>query len=108
MRLPASFLHLLCVLAACLSPQLASAEKQTVCTITVNSPDEQESFRRFLPASKYQFVELVERHRPDAPARCPLEEVPRQARCESAPLGGRVRGDQTDPAEAAVTFESGK
>jgi hypothetical protein len=65
MRLPASFLHLLCLLAACLWPQLASAEKQTVCTITVNSPDEQESFRRFLPASKYQFVELVERGRPD-------------------------------------------
>ena len=65
MRLPAGFLHLLCLLAACVSPQLALAEKQTVCTITVNSPDEQESFRRFLPASKYQFVELVERHRPD-------------------------------------------
>src|SRR5215208_5085234 len=65
MRLPASFLHWLCLFAACLSPQLASAEKQTVCTITVNSPDEQEAFRRFLPASKYQFVELVERGRPD-------------------------------------------
>ena len=65
MRLPASFLHLLCLLAACLAPQLAWAQKQTVCTITVNSPDEQQSFRRFLPASKYQFVELVERGRPD-------------------------------------------
>jgi hypothetical protein len=65
MRLPASFIHLLCFLAACLSPTIALAEKQTVCTITVNSPDEQESFRRFLPASKYQFVELVERGRPD-------------------------------------------
>ncbi|HMA08953.1 MAG TPA: hypothetical protein VKP68_13860 [Ramlibacter sp.] len=65
MRLLASLLQLLCVLAASLSPQLASAEMQTVCTITVNSADEQESFRRFLPASKYRFVELVERHRPD-------------------------------------------
>jgi hypothetical protein len=38
---------------------------QTVCTITVNSADEKETFQRFLPASKYQFVELVERGRPD-------------------------------------------
>lgn len=43
----------------------AGAGKQTVCTITVNSADEKESFRRHLPASKYKFVELVERGRPD-------------------------------------------
>ncbi len=43
----------------------AEASKQTVCTITVNSVDEKEAFRRYLPASKYQFVELVERDRPD-------------------------------------------
>src|SRR5256885_16834788 len=41
------------------------AEKKTVCSITVNSPDEKETFRRSLPADKYQFVELVERGRPD-------------------------------------------
>jgi len=43
----------------------AAAKKQTVCTITVNSADEKEVFRRYLPASKYKFVELVERDRPD-------------------------------------------
>ena len=42
-----------------------AAAKQTVCTITVNSADEKDSFRRYLPASKYRFVELVERGRPD-------------------------------------------
>jgi hypothetical protein len=41
------------------------AEKQTVCTITVNSADEKQAFRRHLPESKYRFVELVERGRPD-------------------------------------------
>ena len=41
------------------------AGKRTVCTITVNSPDEKEMFRRRLPADQYQFVELVERGRPD-------------------------------------------
>jgi hypothetical protein len=62
--LPPKFLHLLVLLGIVLAPQLVSAE-QTVCTITVNSPDEKESFRRFLPASKYKFVELVERGRKD-------------------------------------------
>ena len=55
----------LCLLAACLLPLFALAEKQTVCTITINSADEKETFRRFLPADKYQFVELVERNRRD-------------------------------------------
>ncbi len=51
--------------ALSLSIPLALAAKQTVCTITVNSSDEKEVFRRHLPASKYEFVELVERNRPD-------------------------------------------
>jgi hypothetical protein len=55
----------LCLLAACLLPPLALAERQTVCTITINSADEQKTFRRFLPADQYDFVELVERNRPD-------------------------------------------
>ena len=59
MRLARSF----CLLAACLLPLLALADKQTVCTITINSADEKEAFRRSLPADKYQFVELVERNR---------------------------------------------
>lgn len=55
----------LCLSLACLLPLLASAGKQTVCTITINSADEKETFRRFLPEDKYDFVELVERNRPD-------------------------------------------
>jgi hypothetical protein len=43
----------------------AYAARQTVCTITVNSPDEKETFRRNLPSDEYDFVELVERGRPD-------------------------------------------
>ena len=56
------------VLAAALAaglPSGAADQRQTVCTITVNSPDEKEAFRRHLPESKYRFVELVERGRPD-------------------------------------------
>lgn len=48
-----------------LVPPLGWAAKQTVCTITINSADEQKTFRRFLPADKYDFVELVEHGRPD-------------------------------------------
>lgn len=43
----------------------AHAQKQTVCTVTVNSADEREVFRQSLPADKFDFVELVERGRPD-------------------------------------------
>src|SRR4030095_10227190 len=43
----------------------AHAGKRTVCTITVNSPNEKEMFRQRLPADQYQFVELVERGRSD-------------------------------------------
>src|SRR5260370_24340047 len=43
----------------------ARADKKTVCTITVNSPDEKEIFRRNLSRDDFQFVELVERGRPD-------------------------------------------
>ena len=59
-------LHLFLFAAALsLSTALVAAPKQTVCTITVNSADEKETFRRHLPEAKYQFVELIERGRPD-------------------------------------------
>jgi hypothetical protein len=61
-------LHLL-LAAVALLPVPASAQVQaqvqTVCTVTVNSPDEKDSFRRHLPEARYRFVELVERGRPD-------------------------------------------
>jgi hypothetical protein len=44
---------------------IAGDGKQTVCTITVNSDDEREAFRRHLPADRFEFVELVENGRPD-------------------------------------------
>ncbi len=43
----------------------ASAAPKTVCTVTINSADEKESFQRHLPPSDYQFVELVQRGQPD-------------------------------------------
>jgi len=43
----------------------ASFAATTVCTVTVNSPDEREVLRQSLPPDKYSFVELVEKGRPD-------------------------------------------
>lgn len=51
--------------AASLALPAQAAGRKTVCTITVNSAEEKEAFRRHLPASQYTFVELVERGRPD-------------------------------------------
>src|SRR6202171_1962159 len=66
----------------------ANADKKTVCSITVNSPDEKEAFRRSLPADKYQFVELVERGRSDW-----LESACRQGtRCDVLVISGREDG----------------
>jgi hypothetical protein len=42
-----------------------AAGKSTVCTITVNSADEREVFRRYLPEDRFDFVELVEKGRSD-------------------------------------------
>ena len=64
--MPRSFrlVALVALVAAGLAHDALAATK-TVCTITVNSPDERDLFRRTLPAGDYDFVELVERGRPD-------------------------------------------
>lgn len=60
-------LRLLALLAAALSWSSAHAATapKTVCTVTINSDDEKETFRRHLPDSKYRFVELIKPGRPD-------------------------------------------
>jgi hypothetical protein len=69
-------------------PQLAQAEPKTVCTITVNSSDEKEAFRRSLPPDKYRFVELVERGRPDWLASACKQRI----RCDVLILSGHFDG----------------
>ncbi|HET7731396.1 MAG TPA: hypothetical protein VFK48_15310 [Usitatibacter sp.] len=77
------------VLAAALALP-AHAGKATVCTITVNSPDEREVFRRSLPADRYEFVELVERGRPDWLASA----CRRQVRCDALVISGHFAGTE--------------
>ena len=50
---------------AAVAPLAAHAQKSTVCTITVNSADERDALRQSLPEDRFEFVELVERGRPD-------------------------------------------
>src|SRR5438477_11081022 len=64
------------------------ADKKTVCTITVNSADEKEAFRRSLPPDKFQFVELVERGRPDWLASACTQGI----RCDVLVISGHYDG----------------
>jgi len=82
-----SLMFVVAILAAGWVP-VASADKKTVCTITVNSPDEKEAFRRSLPPDKFQFVELVEHGRADWLASACRENV----RCDVLVISGHYDG----------------
>ncbi len=75
---------LIALAAAC----AAWAEMSTVCTITVNSTDEREAFRRHLPGERFRFVELVERGRPDWLASACRQQV----RCDVLVVSGHFAG----------------
>src|SRR4051812_3376147 len=62
------FLGLLLVIgfpAARAAERLPWHPEKTVCTITVNSPDEKQALAARLPKARYKFVELVEKGRDD-------------------------------------------
>jgi hypothetical protein len=78
----------------------ASAASRTVCTITVNSDDERNAFRRHLPQGQYEFVELVERGRSDWLGSACRKGV----RCDILLISGHFNGtdffsDQLDASE---------
>ncbi len=78
------------------------AAKRTVCTITVNSPDEKEAFRQRLPESQYQFVELVERGRPDWLASACRQDV----RCDVLVISGHFDGSTDFYSDQVAASES--
>lgn len=53
------------VLAAMAWSSAALAAPKTVCTVTINSPDERDVMMRQLPSGDYRFVELVKHGQPD-------------------------------------------
>jgi hypothetical protein len=62
---PAHVASLALALFAFAGADVALAQKKTVCTVTVNSADEKEAFRKALGPGQYDFVELVEHGRSD-------------------------------------------
>src|SRR4051812_12263864 len=66
----------------------ANAAPKTVCTITVNSADERDIFRRNLPPGDYKFVELVERGRKDWLASACQQRV----QCDALIISGHFDG----------------
>jgi hypothetical protein len=93
MLLSMPFSRTLALSVACLAALAsfaADAATKTVCTITVNSPDERESFRRHLPPGDYKFVELVERGRPDWLASACQQRV----QCDALIISGHFDGGE--------------
>lgn len=86
---------------------LAAADPTTVCTITVNSADEREVMRRYLPPDRYRFVELVERGRPDWLASACRKDI----RCDVLVISGHFDGgdefysDRVDARESLPVAE---
>ena len=64
------------------------AEPATVCTVTLNSSNEKDVFRRYLPEDRYRFVELVERGRADWLAFACRQQI----RCDILVLSGHFDG----------------
>ena len=62
----------------------AWAAPKTVCTVTINSPDERDTFKRHLPPGEYRFVELVQRGQPDWLAQA----CQRRERCDALIISG--------------------
>jgi len=78
------------VLAAALCAAAVGHAKTTVCTVTVNSPDERDAFKAALPDSEYEFVELVERGRPDWLA----SSCKRKVSCDVLVVSGHFAGTE--------------
>lgn len=78
------------VLAAALCAAAVGHAKTTVCTVTVNSSDERDAFKAALPAGDYEFVELVERGRPDWLA----SSCKRKVSCDVLVVSGHFAGTE--------------
>ena len=88
----------LCALLASAIAHDAHAGKRTVCTITVNSMDEREAFRRRLPDKDFEFVELVERGRRDWLATACKQQV----KCDVLVISGHFNGNDFFSDQLAV------
>ena len=87
----------LCALIAAASTSAVHA-KRTVCTITVNSTNERDTFRRHLSEKDYEFVELVEHGRRDWLATACKQQV----KCDVLVISGHFNGNDFFSDQLAV------
>ena len=99
MSVSVKVLVLAALLALCGTNALAAP--RTVCTITVNSPDEKEMFRQRLPEDQYRFVELVERGRSDWLASACRQGI----RCDLLVISGHFDGSTEFYSDQAAANE---
>ncbi|MFZ2650100.1 MAG: hypothetical protein WA210_08330, partial [Burkholderiaceae bacterium] len=108
--LPLSSFGVSAALLACLAAASsfdASAAAKTVCTVTINSSDEKETFQRVLPPQDYQFVELVQRGQPN----CQASACRRGVTCDALIISGHFDdgtefySDRLDDREFLTVFE---
>ncbi len=72
--------------------ELARAEEpKTVCSITVNSPDERDAFRKYLPPGKYNFVELLDRKHDEWMGKA----CERRVQCDVLVISGHFNAGET-------------
>ena len=64
---------------------------KTICTITVNSPDEKQAMAARLPKGRYNFVELVEKGRPD----WMRSACQRHVQCDALVISGHFNAGET-------------
>jgi hypothetical protein len=82
----------------------AAAAKSKVCTITVNSADEKDAFRRYLSKDRFEFVELVEPGNSDWLASACQRGIQCDVLIISGHFGGAlVAATEFYPAEPGVT-----
>ena len=93
----AKFAFLIAIIAGTLAIH-AQAATTTVCTITVNSSNEKDAFRKYLPKAKFEFVELVEPGNPNWLASACRQKV----QCDVLVISGHFGGAQV----AATEFYS--
>ena len=84
--------HALFLAPVILAGALAHAEAtKTVCTITVNSPDEKQTLAARLPKGQYRFVELVEKGRED----WLRSSCQKQVQCDVLVISGHFNAGET-------------
>ncbi|MEK7356020.1 MAG: hypothetical protein AAB250_06195, partial [Bdellovibrionota bacterium] len=90
-------------LASAQTPGMAGVQKKTICTATINSTDERESFQRYLHPDYFNFVEIV-KNKTDVgflDRSCKKKDL----KCDVVLVSGHFGGGFTDNKEFFLALE---